>query len=146
MKRFLFPLETARQWRNRQAEIEELRLQQLFVEKQRYQDRRGALDEELEKERRLVSDGPVDVRQFLALDQFGAFVSREQQRLSAAIADCERRIETQRAALMEARRRFELIDRLKEKALGEWSAAGAKEQEDLAAELYLMRRPRGGSR
>ena len=144
MKRFAFPLETARQWRNRQAEIEELRLQQLFSERQRFQDRRAALDEELANERRNISDRGVDARQLAALDQFCVFVAREQQRLDAAIAECERRIETQRAALMQARRAFELIDRLKEKALGQWTAAGAKEQEDVAAELYLMRRPRDG--
>ncbi len=142
MKRFSFPLETARQWRNRQAELEELRLQQLFSERQRCADRRAALDEELANERRNISDRGVDARQLAALDRFCVFVAREQQRLAAAIADCERRIETQRAALMQARRAFELIDRLKDKALGQWNAAGAKEQEDLAAELYLMRRPR----
>jgi hypothetical protein len=142
MKRFTFPLETARQWRNRQAEIQEMRLQQLVAEKQNIEDRRVALDEELDRERRRIGDGAIDVQRLASLDRYATFVTREQHRLAAARADCERRIEAQRAVLMEARRAFQLIERLKEKALIEWQAAGAKEQEELAAELFLARRAR----
>ena len=142
MKRFTFPLETARQWRNRQAEIQEMRLQQLVAEKQNIEDRRVALDEELDRERRRIGDGAIDVQRLASLDRYATFVTRDQHRLAAARADCERRIEAQRAVLMEARRAFQLIERLKEKALIEWQAAGAKEQEELAAELFLARRAR----
>ena len=142
MKRFTFPLETARQWRNRQAEIQEMRLQQLVAEKQNIEDRRVALDEELDRERRRIGDGAIDVQRLASLDRYATFVTREQHRLAAARADCDRRIEAQRAVLMEARRAFQLIERLKEKALIEWQAAGAKEQEELAAELFLARRAR----
>jgi hypothetical protein len=40
------------------------------------------------------------------------------------------------------RRQFRLVDLLKEKSLLAWSQASSKEQEDLAAELYLARRGR----
>ncbi len=45
----------------------------------------------------------------------------------------------QRQQVMEARRQFELLDRLQQKAWHEWRAAGNKEQEDLAAELFLAK-------
>jgi hypothetical protein len=43
---------------------------------------------------------------------------------------------------MEARRQAELLERLREKALGQWRAAANKEQEDLASELFLAKQTR----
>ena len=50
----------------------------------------------------------------------------------------------QLSRVIEARRKFELLDRLREAALNEWQAAVNKEQEDLAAELFLARSRRKG--
>jgi hypothetical protein len=52
---------------------------------------------------------------------------------------CEARIIEQRNQVMEARRQFELLDRLRQKLYEEWRAAGNKEQEELAAELFLAK-------
>jgi hypothetical protein len=142
MKKFSFPLETARRWRERQAEMEEARLQALFAEKQAIERRVAALVDELQAEHRRIEDRTCDARELAMLDQFRTWANRDQQRLTAAQAECERRIAVQQAALVEARRRFRLVDRLKEKALIGWHAASEKEQEDLAAELYLARRVR----
>jgi len=142
MKKFSFPLETARQWRERQAEMEDARLQALFAEKHAIERRMAALDGELQAEHRRIEDRSCDARELAMLDDFGTWASREKQHLSAAQGECEGRIAAQRAAVMEARRRFQLVDRLKEKALIAWHAANAKEQEDLAAELHLARRVR----
>jgi flagellar export protein FliJ len=143
MKKFSFPLETARRWRERQAEIEEVRLQALFAEKQSMEDRVAALQAELEAEHRRIEDTSFDAGELARLDEFRVWVMRDKQRLRSSLADCEKRIAAQRAVLVETRRRFQLVDRLKDKALLEWGRAGAKEQEDLAAELYLARRGRG---
>jgi len=142
VKRFWFPLETARRWRERQADMEEARLQALFAEKQAIERRMAALADELQAEHRRIEDRTCDARELAMLDEFRTWVNREKHRLIAVRAECERRIAAQQAALVEARRRFQLVDRLKEKALIEWHAANAKEQEDLAAELYLARKVR----
>jgi flagellar export protein FliJ len=130
MKKFSFSLETARKWRERQAEIEEVRLQALFAEKRAMEDRAVSLQTEL------------DAGELARLDDFQVWVTREKRRLGTSLSECEQRIEARRAALVEARRRFQLVDRLKEKALLEWRKTSEKEQEDLAAELYLARRTR----
>jgi len=142
MKKFSFPLETARRWRERQAEMEEARLQTLFGQRQAIERRMAALDDELRVEHRRIEGRSSDARELAMLDEFRIWVNREKQRLTAGRAECERRIAAQRATVVEARRRFQLVDRLKEKALIEWHAANAKEQEDMAAELYLARRIR----
>jgi len=142
VKKFSFPLETARRWRERQAEMEEGRLQALFAEKRAIERRTAALADELLAEHRRIEDRSSEARELALLDAFRTWVNREKRRLGALRAECERRIAAQQAALVEARRRFQLVDRLKEKALVEWHAANAKEQEDLAAELYLARRVR----
>ena len=41
--------------------------------------------------------------------------------------------------MCEARRQFQLVDRLREKALVQWRAQRSQEQEQLAADLYLAR-------
>jgi flagellar export protein FliJ len=142
MKKFAFSLETARRWRERQAEIEEVRLQALFAEKRTLQERVVSLQAELEAEHVRIEDKSVDAGELARLDDFRVWVTREKKRLGISLAEYDKRIEAQRAVLLEARRRFQLVDRLKEKSLIEWCKAGAKEQEDLAAELYLARRSR----
>jgi flagellar export protein FliJ len=142
MKKFSFSLETARKWRERQAEIEEVRLQALFAEKRAMEDRAVSLQTELEAEHRRIEDTSFDAGELARLDDFQVWVTREKRRLGTSLSECEQRIEARRAALVEARRRFQLVDRLKEKALLEWRKTSEKEQEDLAAELYLARRTR----
>jgi len=142
MKKFTFTLETARRWRDHQAGVEELRLQALFAESQKIENRIGSLQTGLEAEHRRIEDTSFDARELAPLDAWRVWVNREKERLAGSLADCVKRIEAQRVALAEARRRFRLVDRLKEKALTTWRRAGAKEQEDLAAELYLARRAR----
>jgi len=117
-------------------------MQALLAEKQNIEDRIGSLGAGLEAEHRRIEDTSFDADELAPLDAYRVWVNREKQRLASSLTDCAKRIEAQRVVLAEARRRFRLVDRLKEKALIEWRKAGAKEQEDLAAELYLARRVR----
>jgi hypothetical protein len=142
MKKFAFSLETARRWRDHKADVEEVRMQALLAEKQNIENRMGSLQTGLEAEHRRIEDTSFDAGELAPLDAYRVWVNREKKRLGGSLTDCASRIEAQRVVLAEARRRFRLVDRLKEKALIEWRKAGAKEQEDLAAELYLARRVR----
>jgi hypothetical protein len=142
MKKFRFSLETARRWWDQQAGVEEIRLQALLAEKQNIENRIGSLQTRLEAEHRRIEDTSFDAVELARLDAWRVWVSREKKRLAGSLTGCAKRIEAQRVVLAEARRRFCLIDRLQEKALIEWRHAASKEQEDLAAELYLARRVR----
>jgi hypothetical protein len=139
MKKFTFTLETARKWWEHQADVEEVRMQALLAERQKIENRIGSLQTGLEAEHRRIEDTSFYAGELALLDAWRVWVNREKQRLGGSLTDCASRIEAQRVALAEARRRFRLVDRLKEKAAITWRKAGAKEQEDLAAELYLAR-------
>jgi len=139
MKRFAFPLETARTWRLRRLEVEEIRLRQLYLERDGIQQRIRGLRQELADEEKLLSGGALEARELVALDDFRGHVRATEQRLNLEMRNCDQRIAAQKKQLVEARRHFELLDRLREKALLEWRAGHAREQEQLAAELYLAR-------
>src|SRR5581483_12514147 len=133
------PLETAREWRLRQLEVEEGRLRELFAERDLTRARSRALAEELEKEEMLAVTGAVVAEQLVALDAFRAHVREVQSRLALELRNCDQRIAAQKKQILEARRHYELLERLREKALLEWRAAHSREQEQIAAELYLAR-------
>ena len=143
MKRFEFPLDRVRRWRREQASIEELKLQQLRAELAGI----AAGQREIERARAAseheVLDQPfLDAAALQSLEAFRRY-SREQLRgLINRQQQCQARIAEQRAVVLEARRKFELLDRLHQQSFEEWKAAVNKEQEDLAAELFLAARRR----
>ena len=53
--------------------------------------------------------------------------------------DGAERMAAGRSAMLEARRRFRLLERLKQRRLEDWRLAGDKELEELASESYLAR-------
>jgi flagellar export protein FliJ len=140
MKAFRFPFERIREWRGQQLEIEEARLQRLFAERNALRARRAELDRQrLAEEQALRAPAVAQAEELAALDAFARYVIAEKKRLGEAEAECERRIEAQQAAVLEARRRVELLDRLKEKQLSEWRREFDREQENLAGELFLAK-------
>jgi hypothetical protein len=147
MKRFTFTLETVRRWRLEQAGIEELKLRQILAEKAKLAATKVQIQ----------SDVPQTVQQVLGqpsmqslelenLDSFRLYVGGRIRDLENQERQCEARMVAQRTKVLEARRQFELLDRLREKALAEWRAAGDKEQEELAAELFLAKSVRERTR
>jgi len=139
VKRFAFPLDTARTWRRRQLEVEELRLHRIFVERQAIVARSHALDTELAQEEGLLSSSRLDSEALAALDGFRKYVTERRRQIAIEMRACEQKISAQRRAVVEARRRFQLLERLREKALVEWRVAESREQEQLASELFLAR-------
>ena len=143
MKRFDFPLEKVREWRREQAELEERKLQKLYGDLEGIAAERARIEAELEEAviavRAQAQPLPADLAN---LDQYREYARQCLLRNRQRGAECEKQIALQRQALVEARRRFELLDRLRQKAWAEWNAAREKEQEELAAELYLAKRQR----
>jgi len=140
MKRFHFPLERVRRWRSEQANLEELHLQQIRAELETLAAAKTKIQQELtDTAQQLFARQSIDPLELESLDSYRYYVRGrvrdfEQQERQAAAKAAE-----QRQKVIEARQRFELLDRLKNSALSHWKADAAKEQEDLAAELFLAR-------
>lgn len=140
MKAFRFPFDRVRQWRAQQLEIEEARLQKLFQERNAIRAARTVLAEErLSEENAVRASGSATAQELSALDAFVRYVLAEYQRLNRLEADCEARITAQRQQVADARRRVELLDRLKEKRRAEWQLEFDREQENLSGELFLAK-------
>ena len=140
MKRFEFPLETARRWRREQQEMEEMRLQQLYADLQQIALQRKRLDAEYAAaDSRLRSGKIILAEDLFNLDNFRRQLRKRTEALDQARRQCERRIEAQRERVIEARKNFELLDHLKKRKQEDWRLESLKEQEALASELFLAR-------
>jgi len=140
MKRFDFPLERVRRWRFEQLNLEELKLQQLFAERQALERAKVQIRAEIDRIGRDVLSKPsLESGELQTLDSFRGFVRRKLQELANRQQQSEAKIVEQRQAVIEARRQFELLDRLRQTALTEWRSEANKEQETLAAEMFLAK-------
>ncbi|MGC8793105.1 MAG: flagellar export protein FliJ [Bryobacteraceae bacterium] len=140
MKRFVFRLESVLRWRRGQLEQEQNRLQAMAAGRDAIRRRL----EELERMRReaeacVLSSGGVSGSELAALEAFRRKLAAERARWQRELEECEHRIQAQREAVLEARRRVRLLERLKERRHEEWEADVAKELETLATESYLAR-------
>jgi len=140
MKRFSFRLEQVRRWREDQAALEEMRLEQLLTNLHAIQAQQVELAATADSSRRAVLAQPRITSQELgSLEHLHEFTKQETERLKKAEQELKPRTEEQRKRVLEARRRFQLLDGLRDKALIAWTAARDKEQEELGAELYLSK-------
>ncbi len=148
MQRFLFRLQRVLELWEKQADVEEIRLQELH-------SRRSALElqqQKLEQDRRvaereLVESRTVTASDLMALESFRHFTVQQRRQLALRQAEFEVQIEKQRICLMEARRRTRLMEKLRETRQAEWKRDFDRELDELAAESYLSRlaRQRPGS-
>ena len=143
MKRFQFPVERVRLWRHEQAEMEELKLQQLNAELLRLTTQQQDLQNEAARsEEALRQGGPIVADELARLDDFKQYVRAHSKTLDEQRRQNEAKTVEQRKVLIEAKRKAKLLNQLKEKALSTWSSAHNKEQEELSAELFLAKRKR----
>jgi flagellar biosynthesis chaperone FliJ len=140
MKRFQFPLETVRRWRLERVWVEELKLRQILAEKHQLAATKAQIQSELDQTvQQVIGQSSMQPLELESLDFFRVHVRGRVRDLENQERQCEAKIVEQRNQLLEARRQFELLERLREKAMTEWRAAGDKEQEELAAELFLAK-------
>ena len=140
MKRFVFSLETARRWRLERVGVEELKLRQMLAETHKLAAAKAKYQSEVAQTAQQVLGQP-SLRPFEleSLDSFRWYVRGRVRDLENQERQCEARIVEQRNQVLEARRQFELLERLRKEAFIEWRAAANKEQETLAAELFLAK-------
>jgi hypothetical protein len=140
MKRFQFPLETIRRWRLERVGIEELKLRQILAEKHKLAAIKAQIQSEIAQTlQQVLGQSSMRPLELESLDSFRLYVRGRVRDLDRQERQCEAKIVEQRNHVLEARRQFELVERLREKALTEWRAAGNKEQEEMAAELFLAK-------
>jgi hypothetical protein len=140
MKRFDFPLERVRRWRFEQLSLEELKLQQIFAERQALARSKQQIRDELDLVGRdLLAKPALESLELEALDSFRYHVHARIRDFENRERQSEEKIVAQRQKVIEARRQFELLHRLRTKALTEWKAAADREQETLAAEMFLAK-------
>ena len=147
MKRFEFPLETVRRWRLERVAVEELKLRQILAEKGQLAARKMQMQSEMARtEQQVLGQSSMQPLELESLDSFRLYVRGRVRDLERQERQCEAKVVEQRNQVLEARRQFELLERLQQKAMTEWRAAGNKEQEEMAAELFLAKSIRERSR
>lgn len=138
MTAFRFRLERVLELRRTQLEMEEMKLRQrtaalAALDRERAAIEAAAVSAEVEV-RRWTSVAGGDLA---ALEEFRAHSRSQQQLLAARRAQAARDLGAQQAAMLEARRRCRLLERLKERRWSDWKAASDREVEEIAAESWL---------
>ena len=140
MKRFDFPLERVRRWRREQASLEELKLQQLRAEMAGLQAAQRQIEaDRVESEQIVLGQTYIESLLLESLDSYRQYTAGKVRHLEGRKQQWEAKIQEQLNRVIEARRKFDLLERLRKAALAAWQAAVNKEQEDLAAELFLAK-------
>jgi flagellar export protein FliJ len=143
MKRFQFPLDRVRRWRVEQADVEALKLRQLG-------DRMSGLSREKvriemqrsQSERDVLGQASIQATEVQHLETYRRHTLNKIREIEDRERQCAQEIREQRKRFIEARQKAELLERLKHNALEEWQAASDREEENLAAELFLAKRSR----
>jgi len=140
MRRFRFPLDRVRRWREEQATLEELKLRRLYGQMAALAGGKAqAADQRAASEREILEQDFIEADQLRALDAFRGHVRGKIGQIEKREREVAGEIERQRARLMEARQRAELLERLKRKMFEEWRTLADREEETVAGELYLAK-------
>jgi flagellar export protein FliJ len=140
MTRFHFRLQKVLEWREKQLELEEARFKQqvaaLAVLDQACAELQSA---GLQAERQVRSLSMVPASELSALSGFRRYVQIHGRDLAAQRAAAQIKLNAQQNAMLEARRRCRLLERLKDRRLSEWQAGVDRELDQVASESFLAR-------
>lgn len=140
MKRFSFSLERLRRWRRRQLELEQEKLRGMIAQLEQMEAARlRVIEEETRAVSQVIAKREVATDDLLWVESWRNFALRETARLTAAIEEQARRVAVQRQAVLEANRRIEILQRLREEQLSAWRAGHDREQESAVGELVASR-------
>ena len=140
MTSFRFTLEKVLEWRRTQLDLEEVRYRQQAevlagLERSRFELEAAAS----RAEAGVRSGNAVEGSDLAALDSFRKRLLRQGQEIDRQRAEGSRKLDERQKAMLEARRRYRLLERLRERRLAEWRVARDREVEQTAAESYLAR-------
>jgi flagellar biosynthesis chaperone FliJ len=144
MTGFHFSLEKALDLRRLQLELEESKFQQqaaALLELDRI--REGMQASRAYAESQVRTGGSALGFDLAALGAFRLHVQAKEKDLAQRRLAGEKKLEERRNAMLEARRRCRLLEKLKERRKAEWDAAFSRELEAVAAESFLAQWSRG---
>jgi flagellar export protein FliJ len=138
MRAFEFPLRRALEWRRTQSELEENALRQLAAKLEELALAAVRLD--MVKSRAEIAvrqSAAVEASDLWALAAYRQRLIAEMQQLTQQRQEGERQLAAQRQKVMEAQRRFRLLEKLEQRRHAEWRRQADMEMENLAAESFL---------
>ena len=134
MKSFQFPLQKVLDWRRTEMALAEAHLERQLAALAELDRRRAELQAAgIRTESQVRQWRPVSGGDLAALGGFRLQIKVREQGLAARRAECQKELEKLQNAMLEARRRLRLLERLKERRLAEWRAAFDRELEEQAA-------------
>jgi hypothetical protein len=140
MTGFRFSLQKVLDWRKAQLDREQVRFEQQAAAVAELDRARADLEASgLRTEVQVRGWNPVAGVDLAALANHRLYMKAERQKIDARRVDAQKKLAAQQSAVLEARRRFRLLERLKERRQAEWQHAADKEMEEIAAESYLAR-------
>ena len=138
MTSFHFPLQKALDWRRTQLDLAEARLRQQLAALADLDRARAELEAPGRRTEVAVREfHPLAGGDLSALGSFRLLVKVRERELAAKRVECQTELAVRQTALVEARRRCRLIEKLKERRWAEWQAARDRELEELASDSYL---------
>ena len=144
MKRFHFPLDRVRRYRQLLVEAEEVRLEGLLAQVRQIDERLAVLEREgrstaAQVRQSLAATCEVRPREMAAYPVYRSLLARNRQGLEQERRHAVEAVDRQRAAVIEVRRAREILERARLLAQEHWQAEYLKEQESTAGELYLSK-------
>lgn len=138
MTAFSFRLERVLAWRQAQLDLAQAAMSRVAAERARWDTILTNLgNARAQAEELLQAAGPVNGTELGALARYQAYVEQQRKIALDRRRDCETRLEQQRARVLQARRAYRLLERLRQVRRAEWESAVNHEFEVLAAETYL---------
>jgi hypothetical protein len=136
------------EWRQTQLEMEEIKFKREAAALAEIDRRRAECEPSgIKAEVQVRAWVPVTGRDLEALSSFRLRVKARKAEMAIERAAQVKKLEAQEAAMLEARRRSRLLERLQERRAGEWRTGENRALETTASETYLAqwnrRQPRG---
>ena len=140
MKKFSFPLDKLRNYRQMRFQQEEARLQRMLAEIQFLEQQRQALlAEEMRAVDRVRELTVIPVEDLVSLDLFRQWSEHERSRMKAAVSELRQQIERQRGVVMQSKKELEMLAHLRDRSQIAWRRAADQELESNVAELVTSR-------
>ena len=138
MTAFRFSLQKVLDWRRTELELAEARFKQQGAELAELDHQHAELEAAgIRTEIQVRQWRPVSGGDLAALGGFRLQIKRRERGLASRRAVCREELAKLENAMLEARRRLRLLERLKERRQVEWRAACDRELEEQAAVTYL---------
>ncbi len=138
MTNFRFRLEKVLAWRRTQVDLEEAKFQQRTLELREVENEQARIEAAGNRaETEVRGWSPLTGYDLETLAHYRKYVTSQEKQIAQRREEARQRLEAQQQAVFEARRRCQLLERLRDRRRAEWQAQAGKELEELAAESYL---------